>query len=404
MNRPHVLISGAGIAGPALALCLDRFGFEVTVVERAPALREGGQAVDFRGPVHRAVLERLDLWEPIHAHRTRASAIVLLDRAARPRVTLPAVMASGDVEILRGDLVRILYERTRRAVDYRFGEQITGIEARGDLVAVEFERGAPATFDLVIGADGLHSNVRALAFGDESRYLRHHGYRIATFALPNVLDGAREAQIFSVPGRSVGVFPTSPEEARALLIHAGGPLTRAERRDGGELKRSLRQTFAGMSWVVPRVLDALDHAPDLYVDGIATVHVESYSKGRVALLGDAAYGGTLGGQGTSLAIVGAYVLAGELARAGDPGAAFARYESMLRPYATGCQSGARRAGSFFAPRTSAGLWLRNTLYGVLTGPRLVGLFERLVKDAATDFVLPEDAVRQAPGGRALASS
>ncbi|WP_437677941.1 FAD-dependent monooxygenase [Sorangium sp. So ce131] len=391
MNRPHVLVSGAGIAGPALALCLDRRGFEVTVVERAPALREGGQAVDFRGPIHRAVLERLDLWEPIHAHRTRPAAMVFLDADARPRVTVPAVMASGDVEILRGDLVRLLHERTRQTVDYRFGDQITGLEDRGDAVAVEFERGAPATFDLVIGADGLHSKVRALAFGDASRFLRYHGHRIATFALPNLLDGAHEARIFSAPGRAVGLFPASPGEARAFLIHVGGPLTSAERRDEGQLRGSLREAFAGMPWLAPRVLDALDHARDLYVDAIATVHVDRYAKGRIALLGDAAYGGTLGGQGTSLAIVGAYVLAGELARAGDPGAAFARYESMLRPYATGCQKGAQRAGSFFAPRTSAGLWLRNTLYGFLTAPWMTGLFERLVKDAATDFTLPEYA-------------
>lgn len=140
---------------------------------------------------------------------------------------------------------------------------------------------------------------------------------------------------------------------------------------------------------MPRVLDALDRASDLYVDAIATVHVDRYAKGRVALLGDAAYGGTLGGQGTSLAIVGAYVLAGELARAGDPGAAFAHYESVLRPYATRCQKGAQRAGSFFAPRTGAGLWLRNIVYGFLTTPSMIGFFERLVKDSATDPALPE---------------
>jgi len=384
MKKPRVLISGAGIAGPVLALCLQRCGFSSTVVERAPALREGGQAVDFRGPVHRSVLDRLELWEPIHAERTHASALVLLDQSGRPCATLPEVMMAGDVEILRGDLCRILYERTRQATDYRFGDRITRLTQQGEGVAVEFEHGTPATFDLVVGADGLHSGVRALAFADQARRLRHHGYRIATFAIPKW----REAVVYSVPGRAICIIPSSSEQARALLVYAAPPLE-GERSDLEAQKQALHQTFAGVGWEVPRVLDGLDRATDLYVDAIATVHIEHYAKGRVVLLGDAAYGGTLGGQGTSLAVVGAYVLAGELAQGGDPAAAFQRYEAVMRPYATQCQKGAMRVGSFFAPRTSAGLWLRNHFYGLLTSPRMLGLFERMVKHAAANLTLPE---------------
>jgi 2-polyprenyl-6-methoxyphenol hydroxylase-like FAD-dependent oxidoreductase len=386
MKKPHVLISGAGIAGPALALCLTRQGFASTIVERAPALREGGQAVDFRGPIHRAVLERLGLWEPIQAERTDPSTLVLLDRAGRPCATLPEVMMGGDVEILRGDLSRILYERTRHATDYRFGDRITRLTPLEGCVGVEFEHGAPATFDLVVGADGLHSGVRALAIADEAHVLRHHDYRIATFALPRW----RDAVIYSVPGRAVCIQPHSDQAARALLVYAAPPLD-DERRDPDAQKRTLRQTFAGIGWEVPRVLEALDRATDLYVDAIGTIHVDRYAQGRIALLGDAAYGGTLGGQGTSLAIVGAYVLAGELGKGGEPADAFQRYEAVMRPYATQCQKIAMRVGSFFAPKTGFGLWLRNNVYRLLTSPRLLGLFERMVKHAATDFTLPEYA-------------
>jgi 2-polyprenyl-6-methoxyphenol hydroxylase-like FAD-dependent oxidoreductase len=383
MNKPHVLISGAGIAGPALALCLQRHGYATTVVERAPALREGGQAVDFRGPVHREVLERLDLWQAIHAARTDGSTLSLLDPAGRTFATLPEVMMSGDVEILRGDLARILYERTRQHTEYRFGDRITRLAQHEDGVAVEFARGAPARFDLVVGADGLHSGVRALAFAPEARVLRHHGYRIATFAVP----GWPRAVVYSVPGRAVCIIPSSKTQARALLVYEAPPFA-DERRDPDEQKPALRRIFADLGWEVPRVLAALEQATDLYVDAIATVHVDRFAHGRVALLGDAAYGGTLGGQGTSLAVVGAYVLAGELARGDGPEAALARYEAVMRPYATQCQKGAMRAGAFFAPTSRAGLWLRNRLYQALTSPRLVGLFERMVKHAATDFALP----------------
>jgi 2-polyprenyl-6-methoxyphenol hydroxylase-like FAD-dependent oxidoreductase len=387
MEKQHVLVSGAGVAGPALALALDRRRFEVTVVERAAALRDGGQAVDFRGPVHRAVLDRLGLWEATWQRRTRPGPLAFVDRDGRPRVTMPEVMTAGDVEILRGDLVHLLHERTRDRAEYRFGDQIVGLDDGPGGVAVQFAHGPPATYDLVVGADGLHSGVRALAFGPETALLRHHGYRIATFALPAQPDLPLGARIFSAPGRAVGVF-ASDQGARALLVYAAGASPEPERKDLEGHKRALRHTFADLGWKTPAILDALDGATDLYVDDIATVHVDRYAKGRVVLLGDAAYGGTLGGQGTSLAIVGAHVLAGELARAGSVPDALSAYERVMRPYATRCQAGATRAGSFFAPRTAGGLWLRDHLYGLLTTPRLVGLLEWMVKDAAADLRLP----------------
>ena len=171
-----VLISGASIAGPALAWWLGRYGFNPTVVERAPELRGGGFAVDFRGEAHMGVLGRMGILDEIRQMQTGMGEQIVVDDNGRKLASLPAHFMSGDVEILRGDLSRILYERTRETTEYKFGNSIASITETTDGVDVTFERGAPRTFDLVVGADGLHSNVRRLAFGDESQFIRYLGY------------------------------------------------------------------------------------------------------------------------------------------------------------------------------------------------------------------------------------
>jgi 2-polyprenyl-6-methoxyphenol hydroxylase-like FAD-dependent oxidoreductase len=390
MTKARVLISGAGVAGPALAYWLARDGYETVVVERAAALREGGQAVDFRGPVHRAVLERMGIWGAIHERRTTPGRLVLVNAGGDIRATLPKSMLSGDVEILRGDLCRILYERTRSAVDYRFGDRVVAVEDCGQSVAISFERAASESFDFVVGADGLHSSVRALAMAPEAEVVRHQGYRIASFATPNLLGREGGALSYCDPGRGACLTATATTTGRALLVWTAGPIGGEHDRAPCEQKRAIAERFAGMGWKVPEVLAHLGDASDLYVDAVATVHIDRYARGRVVLLGDAAQGGTLGGQGTSIAMVGAYVLAHELATSpADPRAAFARYEEKMRPYAAGCQKGAMRVGQFFAPATRFGVWMRDVVYGMLTSWPLAGAFERLVRAAASDFALPE---------------
>ncbi|MFF3409845.1 FAD-dependent monooxygenase [Streptomyces sp. NPDC002742] len=384
-----VLISGAGVAGPALALGLARYGARVTVVEKAPDLRGGGFPVDFRGRVHRTVLTSMGIWDEIHARQTRMGPQTVVDADGTPRVELPAEMMSGDVEILRGDLARIIYERTSDRVEYVFGESIATLGESPDGVDVTFERGTPRRFDLVVGADGLHSLTRRLVFGGESRHLRFLDHYVAAFSVPNHLGLDRVGRLYSEPGRAVAIgnYDGDPDRSGALLVFRSERLE-FDRRDTAAQKRILAERFAGMSWEAPRVLKALEGADDLYFDAIAQIQVDRLTEGRVALLGDAGYGATMGGMGTGVAIVAAYVLAGELALAdGDHRTAFAEYENRIRDFARGCQKISGNAGPFFAPATERRIRVRDLMYRLLSSRPLAGFFQRLTEKAATGIDL-----------------
>ncbi|MFF5973925.1 FAD-dependent monooxygenase [Streptomyces sp. NPDC012769] len=386
--RKKVLISGASIAGPALAYWLGRRGFEVTVVELAPELRKGGQAVDFRGDTHLTVLERMGVLDDLRRIQTGGSRMDFVDESGRTRLRLPAEFAGGDIEVLRGDLARVFHEHSLPYAEYRFGASITELRQDADGVQVRFTDGEARTFDLVIGADGLHSHVRRLAFGPEERYVRHLGYYVAGWTLPNDLDlglGPEGGSVgVNVPGRlaSVGAVPRDPHRAGAFFAFSSDQLS-YDRHDAEQQKAIVTRAFAGIGWHVPRLLESLREADDLYFDSISRADVPSWSHGRVALVGDAACGATIGGMGTGTAVVAAYVLAGELARAdGDHATAFARYENLLRAYAEGCQAGGDRTGTFLAPGR-VGLRLRDW---ILSRPRaLAWMLEAGKKVAGVDL-------------------
>ncbi|WP_432584703.1 FAD-dependent monooxygenase [Streptomyces sp. HD1123-B1] len=336
-----VLISGGGIAGPVLAYWLRRNGFAPTVVERAEGQRPGGQAVDIRG-VALDVVERMGLLTHASRVRTRMRGMSILDPDGHEidRST-EATFSSGrldsaDIEVLREDLVRMVHEHTRADVEYLFGDSITALEENETGVRVDFAHGPSRTFDLVVGADGLHSTVRRLAFGPEEGFAHHLGSYLSVFSADNFL-GLDNWQIWLRDGDAgFGIMPVRDNtELRIAFGFESAPLTH-DRRDTATLRQLVVDKLASLRWEGTRLAEAARKAPDFYCDAMAQIRMGQWSRGRVALLGDAGYcPSPLSGQGTSLALVGAYVLADCLTRDdGDHRTGYARYERRMRPFVT----------------------------------------------------------------------
>lgn len=383
----RILISGASVAGPALACWLSRYDMDVTVVEVAPSLRTGGHAVDFRGDTHLTVLDRTGVLDELRELRTAGSPIRFVDAAGRTTLELPASFAGGDLEVHREDLSRVLYEHSAPAARYLFGDTVTGITDTPGGVEVTFQHAAAETFDLVIGADGIHSTVRRLVFGDESQFATFHGYQVANWQMPNVLGVGPGSVGLNAPGRFVSIAGDPRDESKAgafVLFRSGTPVG----RPAGTRKAAIDRACAGMGWEVPRILATLPAAELGYFDAITSVKVPAWSRGRVALVGDAAWGATLGGMGTGVAVVGAYVLAAALAdcRSSSWGVAFARYESTMRDYATRCQAGGGRTGRFLAPKSRLGLTLRNRL---MSRPSVMAWMVREGQRISAEVRLPD---------------
>ncbi|MGV9335519.1 FAD-dependent monooxygenase [Nocardia sp. NPDC003726] len=387
MRNTTVLISGASIAGPALAYWLHRYGFAVTVVERAAALRPGGQAIDFKGRTHRTVLERMGVLADIEQRRTGTTDTVFVDERGDELALMSGEFTGGDVEILRGDLSEILYRRTADRCDYLFGDSITALTETSAGVHVEFEHAPARTFDLVFGADGIHSRVRRLAFGPERDFVKHLGYYYAVAGAgpwSGTSAGTRERVVaygHNAPGR---LAISGGPKAQQMYMFASPELDYA-RDDSAAQRRILAETFAEVGWDVPRMLAELPEFDDFYMDSIGRVRMpHGYTKGRVALVGDSGYGNTLGGFGTGLAVVGAYVIAGELALAdGDHTVAFARYDELMKRYAK--IAGNSNAGRFLAPKTARGIKTRNWFLG----SRMFALMTKYSDNAANDIDLQD---------------
>jgi 2-polyprenyl-6-methoxyphenol hydroxylase-like FAD-dependent oxidoreductase len=336
-----VLISGGGISGPVLAYWLRRHGFAPTVVERAPGPRPGGQAVDIRG-VALEVVERMGLLEQASRARTRMRGMSILapDGHEVDRST-EATFSSGrldseDIEVLREDLVRMVHAHTRAGVEYIFGDSITALEEDETGVRVDFAHGPSRVFDLVVGADGLHSTVRRLAFGPEERFAHHLGSYLSVFSADNFL-ALDDWQMWLRDGdMGFGIMPVRGNtELRIAFGFESAPLAH-DLRDSGALRQLVVDKLASMRWEGTRLAEAARKTPDFYCDAMAQIRMDPWSRGRVALLGDAGYcPSPLSGQGTSLALVGAHVLADCLAQAnGDHRIAYARYERRMRPFVT----------------------------------------------------------------------
>ncbi|MEV0400520.1 FAD-dependent monooxygenase [Actinoallomurus sp. NPDC050550] len=389
MKNLNVLISGASVAGPALAYWLHRHGFTPTIVERAPALRDGGYAVDFRGEAHLTVLRRMGILADLERARTGMGYMSYVNDKGRAVAKMPADLFAGDIEILRGDLSRILYDATRQHTEYIFGDSIGSLTEDAHGVHVTFERSAPRRFDLVIGADGLHSNTRRLTFGPEEQFVKHLGVYCAIFTTSNFLDLDHTGHAYRTGNRLVALYSARHNTEAKAAFYFGSPDLDLDRRDVARQQAVLTEQFTGNGWESDRLLREMQYAPDFYFDSVGQVHMDSWSRGRIALVGDAAYcPSSLSGMGSGLALVGAYVLAGELAAAhGDHRVAFARYEQEMREYAKGCQKMGDGVAKLMVPSSRALAAFLNRYYKVM--PYLPGknMASKIARKAAENITL-----------------
>lgn len=356
-----VLISGAGVAGPALAYWLARAGLRPTVVERAAGQRSSGNPVDVRGAAL-PVVRRMGIVEALQENATRATAMRFVDRAGRlgRRMSMGG-KREGEVEIPRADLARVLFEAARVDAEFVYGDSIGSLVQDRGGVDVTFESGREGRFDLVVGADGLHSNTRRLAFGPEEEFVRPLGVHVATVALGEPAEHPHDVLLYNSPGRLVSIHP-GRDRALVAFIFRGAPAA-------GDGRRIVAEAYRGDDgWRVPELSLKAQEAPDLYYDAVAEVVLPSWSNGRVVLLGDSAASVSLLGDGSSMAIAGAHTLARELAESGYE-TAFRNYEAEHRRRTDPRRRGAGLAAAMLVPKSRAGIVTRNAAARLLPAGR-----------------------------------
>ena len=388
----NVLISGVGIAGPTLAFWLRKYGFAPTLVESAPALRTSGYVIDFWGLGY-DIAEKMELLPDITRVGYHMQELRIVDDGGRRLsgfgVQVFRELTGGRyITLGRSDLSKLIYDRISGSCEIIFGDSITGLREADGEVHVEFEHGGERRFDLVIGADGLHSRVRKLVFGPQDRFEKDLGYRVAAFETAGYRP--RDELVYIVhgaPGRQVGRFTLHDDRTLFLFIFTAGD--QPEAHGIAVQKTILHKAFESDGWELPGILAALDTCDDLYFDRVSQIRMDAWSHGRVALVGDAAFCvSLLAGQGSALAMTAAYVLAGELATSHDvPQEAFRRYEDRLRHFIHAKQQAAERFAAAFVPRTRLGVFFRNQVIKTFRVPAIARI--AIGRDIRDQLELPQ---------------
>jgi 2-polyprenyl-6-methoxyphenol hydroxylase-like FAD-dependent oxidoreductase len=390
----RIVINGVGIAGPTLAFWLKKAGHELLLVEAAPRLRSGGYAIDFWG-IGYDIAERMGLLPRIRELGYQVKEVRFVDRLGRKRGGFSAEVFSRltrgrYTSLARSDLAATIYDGLDGSVETLFGDSVAGIEEQEGCLRVRFDHAPPSEADLVIGADGLHSRVRRLAFGPEAGVEVSLGYHVAAFEVEGY--HPRDELVYvshAVPGRQISRFSMRADRTLFLFVFRDEYLPAQSPSNEQERKLLLAQVFADVSWECPRILAAMADVGDIYFDRVSQIRLDCWAKGRTALVGDAAACvSLLAGEGTGLAMAEAYVLAGELRQCrGDHGAAFARYQERMMPFLKRKQQSAARFASSFAPKSAFGITVRNLVTRLFRLPFLAEfLFARDLRD---DIELPD---------------
>jgi 2-polyprenyl-6-methoxyphenol hydroxylase-like FAD-dependent oxidoreductase len=384
-----VVICGAGIAGLAAASGFAGRGDEVVVLERASGPRSQGYMMDFFGPGYQAAAAT-GVLPAMRERGYRVSELAYLDAVGRRRAGLPfsrfAASQNGElVSIMRPDLEAVLREQVTDRVELRYGAAVTAVRDGEHSARVSMADGTQIDADLVIGADGIHSTVRGQIFGAESDFLRYLGFHSAAFTIADPQINAALRGRFCLTDtadRMVGLYALRDGRVAVFAVHrSADPTLPADPR------AALRDRFGGLGWVVPRVLELCPPGEQMYYDQVAQVELPRWTGQRVALLGDAAAAvSLLAGQGASLAIAGAFVLADRLDRTGSLPAALADYEALWRPVVTGIQRSARTGMRWFLPETATQLLIRRVALRLAVLPAVNRLVARAVTGSPTDLV------------------
>lgn len=390
----RIAINGAGIAGPTLAYWLERAGHDVLLVEAAPTLRTGGYVVDFWG-VGYDIAERMGLLPRIRELGYQVREVRFVDRTGRKTGEFSAevvarAMHGRFTSLRRSDLAATIYGALGGRVETLFSDSIAAIEERGQSVRISFDRSSPRDVDLVVGADGLHSRIRGLAFGRDRDFEVPLGYVVAAFEASAYWPRDELVYVtYGVPGRQISRFAMRGDRTLFLCVFREEYLRTPWPSTPEQRKAALNEIFAGLGWECRAALAAMEVARDLYFDRVSQVFMDRWTRGRTALIGDAASAvSLLAGEGTGLAMAQAYVLAGELHRGKqDYPAAFARYERGLMPFLRRKQATAHRFASSFAPRTSVGIRFRSLVAGLLRIPLVAETF--LTRDLRDAVALPD---------------
>jgi 2-polyprenyl-6-methoxyphenol hydroxylase-like FAD-dependent oxidoreductase len=387
MDNKNILISGAGIAGTTLAFWLKKFGFNPTIIESSPKLRQGGYAIDFMGAGY-DVAEKMGIIPALEAVDINFTELVFVDSNDKKKGSMnyqkiKKFLNGRAFTLLRSDLANVIYQNLSPDVEIIFGDTITNIDQNEQGISVTFQSGKTRNFDLLAGADGLHSNVRNLVFGDETQFEQYYGYYTSSFTIDDFSIGNNAFSMYNVPCKQVAVYSKDEKKTTTFFIFTSPEKLSYQHSDLWKQKQILKAEFENSGWKCSQLLSQISSTNDFYFDTVSQIKMDNWRKGRVTLVGDAGYcPSLLSGKGSTLAMVGAYILAGELKQAnGDYKTAFEKYELMFKPFMEKKQNAAQSFTKSFIPKSNFGIWLRNKLFALMSASIFSKLFLSQLKDS-----------------------